>query len=239
MSGRTEMERWGTRKMDHSAAIVALLIAASIAGCATVPTGYVRTTPAGELTRSAYENAKADMGVVLVGVNWGRAWGYCGFENVQLRRLAFDRMPIEKEGDEAPADLVLEGPTLMAKPVSVDYAFLLEPGEYALTEFHIKAAKSVNDVGAFHAGRTRLIEGGRPVAGSFNVGANELVYIGHFAPDCPRSGEPIVWRYYLKDAAAFKEYLTEVKNKYPFLDMETAQFRLFHTTTIGHEYHLQ
>ncbi len=213
--------------------LVALMVAFLIAAV------YVPTISAGELTRGAYAKAKAQMGVVLLGVNWGRAWGYCGFENVQLRSLAFDRMPIQKEGDEPPADLVLEGPALDAKPVAVDYAFLLEPGEYALTAFHIKAAKSVNNVGAFQAGRTKLIKGGKPVAGSFNVGANEIIYIGHFAPECPQSGQPTIWRYHLKDAAAFKEYLAKVKEKYPFLDVETAQFRLFQTTTIGQEYHLQ
>jgi hypothetical protein len=123
--------------------------------------------------------------------------------------------------------------------VSEDDAFLLQPGEYALTAFHIKAATSVNDVGAFQAGRTRLLDGESAVAGSFTVGANELVYVGHFAPGCPQKGQPIPWRYYLKDAGAFEEYVAKVKRKYPFLDARTPQFRLFRTTTIGHEFRLR
>jgi hypothetical protein len=79
---------------------------------------------------------------------------------VQLHSLGFDRMPVTKEGDE--------------------------PGESALTSFHVKAANSVN-VGAFAAGRARLLEAGRPLAGSFTVAADEIVDIGHFAPACRES----------------------------------------------------
>jgi hypothetical protein len=220
-------------KPETKLPLVALVIAFLVTtGCAAPMSGR-------ELTRDAYEKAKTRKGVVLLSVNWGRAWGYCGFENVQLRSLAFDRIPVQKDGDEPSADLVLEGAALLAKPVSVNHAFLLEPGEYALTAFHIKAAKSVNDVGAFKVGRTKLIQDGKPIAGSFKVGANEVIYIGHFAPECPQRGQPTIWRYYLKDAAAFKEYLANVKDKYPFVDVETAQFRLFQTTTIGQDYQLR
>lgn len=190
-----------------------------------------------DLTKREYAAARAQKGVVFLGVNWGRAWNYCGFENVQLQRLSFDRMPIARAPD-SPPDLALRGAKLTAKPVSVDHALLLEPGEYALTAYHIKAAKSVNDVGAFQAGRAELIEDGNPVAGSFTVAANEIVYIGHFAPDCPEQGHPVVWRYYLKDAAAFKEYLAKMKTSFPFLDVASTQFRLFKTTSIGNDFEL-
>ena len=192
-----------------------------------------------EAKRDAYEDAKGRKGVVLLSVNWGRRWGYCGFENVQLRSLAFDRMPVQKPGDDSRADFVLEGPALLAKPAFVDYAFLVEPGEYALTAYDIKTAKSVRDIGGFRAGRTRLIQDGKPVAGSFEVRAGEVIYIGHFAPECIQERrEPVIWRYYTSGAEAFKGYLDEVKKKYRFLDVEDAQFRLFRTTTIGKEYHL-
>jgi hypothetical protein len=205
-----------------------------------VTIGCGSTMSRNELTPDAYAKARSQRGVVLLGANWGRAWGYCGFENVQLRSFAFDRVPVQKDGDESPADLALEGPPrLLAKPMPVDYAFFLEPGEYALTAFHINAAKSVNDYGAFRAGRTKLMQDGKSAAGSFRIGADEIVYIGHFAPECPKRGEPIIWRYYLKDAAAFREYLAKMKEKYPFLDMETAQFRLFQTTTMGRDHQLQ
>jgi hypothetical protein len=215
---------------------LALIQAMSALICAVF---FVPAVSAVELTRDAYVAASNRMGVVLLGVSWGRAWGYCGFENVQLQGIAFDRMPVHKVGDEPPADLILEGPMLVAKPVSVDYALLLEPGEYALSSFRIKAAKSLSDVGVFRAGRTKLIEGGKPVAGSFKVGANEIIYIGHFAPDCPKTGHPTIWRYYLKDSAAFNDYLAKVKDRFSFLNVETAQFRLLQTTTIGQDHQLQ
>jgi hypothetical protein len=191
-----------------------------------------------ELSERAYAEAGTVMGVVLLGVGWGRAWGYCGFENVQLRSLGFDRMPVHKLGDQPAADIELEGPGLLAKPVSQDYALLVAPGEYALTAFHIKAAKSVNDVGAFQARRTQLLASGTPLAGSFSVAANEVVYVGHFAPECLQAGQPMVWRYYLSDAPAFTDYLAKVKSRHPYLEVGTAQFRLFKTSTIGEAFQL-
>ncbi|UTW09190.1 hypothetical protein [Pseudomonas benzenivorans] len=190
------------------------------------------------LTERAYAEARATMGVVLLGVSWGRAWGYCGFENVQLRSLGFDHMPVRKHGDSPSADIELEGPGLTAKPISQDYALLLAPGEYALTAFHIKAAKSVNDVGAFQARRSQLLENGAPLAGSFTVAANEVVYVGHFAPECPQVGQPTIWRYYLRDAAALEEYLAKVKGAHPYLDVGAARFRLFKTSSIGEAFQL-
>jgi hypothetical protein len=192
-----------------------------------------------EVRRDAYDYTKGRKGVVLLSVNWGRRWGYCGFENVQLRSLAFDRIPVEKPGDDPRPDLVLEGPALMATPEFADYALLVEPGEYALTAYDIKTARSGRPVGGFRAGRTRLIQDGKPVAGSFDVRASEVIYIGHFATECIQErGEPVPWRYYAEGAEAFKMYLDKVKKKYPFLDLQNVEFRLFRTTTIGSEYRL-
>ncbi len=197
-----------------------------------------KDTPAEEAERGPYDKTRATKGVVLLSVNWGRAWEYCGFENVQLRRIGFDRMPVQKAGNEPKADLALDGPGLTAKPGFVDYALLIDPGTYALTSFLIKAAKSVDDVGGFDVGRAQLLKDGQPLAGSFDVAAGEAVYIGHFAPECPRSGEPTVWRYYTKGRDAFADHLAKIGKKYPFLDLTSAQFRLFRTTTIGESYEL-
>ena len=191
-----------------------------------------------ELTQRKYQAAEGQRGVVLLGVNWGRAWNYCGFENVQLQGLSFDRMPITRTDDSSPSDIRLKGPKLTAEPVSVTYALLLDPGEYALTGFHIKAAASIKDIGAFRASRSELIKDGVPLAGSFDVAAGEIVYIGNFAPDCPQQNHPVVWRYYLKDVAAFRQYVDKLKGKYPYLDLDATQYRLFKTTTIGNDFEL-
>lgn len=188
-----------------------------------------------EAKADTYENTKDRKGVVLLSVNWGRAWGFCGFENVQLRRFAFDRMPVQKHGDEPRADLTLEGRRLFVHPVFVPHALLIDPGEYALTAFEIKAAESVNQIGHFQAGRTTLIEDGKPVGGSFEVSAGEAVYIGHFAPECIKEREVTIWRYYWDGPEPFDKYLGEIKAKYPFLDLTKVQFNLFRTTVFGHD----
>jgi hypothetical protein len=108
----------------------------------------------------------------------------------------------------------------MARPEFVDDAFPVEPGEYPLTAFDVKAARSVRIVGSFRAGRTELIQDGKPVAGSFDLRAGEVVYIGHFATECiEERGEPVPSRYYVEGAESFKMYLDKV-------------------TTIGNEYRL-
>jgi hypothetical protein len=190
-------------------------------------------TSADEAKRGAYEKTKDTKGVVLISVNWSRGWNYCGFENVQLRRLAFERMPVSGTGDDSKADLELEGRGLTAMPGFEHLALLVDPGEYALTGFLIRAAKSVDDTGELRGTRSQLFQDGKPVAGSFDVKAGEIVYVGHFAPECPEPLRPTVWRYYTDGEDAFREHLESVRRKYGFLPVDRAVFRLFRTTTIG------
>jgi hypothetical protein len=191
-----------------------------------------------EVTPDAYRVAK-NRGVVVMSVGWGRLWGFCGSDNVQLRTFAFDRVPVQKHGDDEPADLVLKPPpSLLAGPGTAGhYALLMEPGEYALTYSEIKVARSVNDVATYSAGRKTLIADGHSLAGSFTVGAGELVYVGHFSLDCI-DGKPRIWRYYITDRKGFQQYKAIVKSKYPFLDTEKIQYRLFKTSLIGHNFEL-
>jgi hypothetical protein len=190
----------------------------------------------GELTPNAYVAEGQSKGVVLLAANWGRRWKCGQYENAQLRTFGFDRIPVRKQGDEVPADLLLDGPLLLARPEFIGYAFLVEPGEYALTKFEVKAARSIRDVGSFKVGRSQLIKDDKPVLGSFDVQAGEIVYIGHFFLDCYQ--EPIIWRYYADGVENFKLELAAFKEKYPFLDTGKAQFRLFKTQAIGRRYDL-
>jgi hypothetical protein len=179
-----------------------------------------------EVTPNAYRLTKETHAVVVLSVNWGRSWKFCGSDNVQLRTFAFDRMPVRKDGDDEAADLVLKAPpSLLAGPGTVaHYALLVEPGEYALSYTELKVARSVNDIATYAAGRKTLIKDGESLAGSFTVGAGELVYVGHFAKECV-DGEPRIWRYYITNRKGFQEYLArDVKTKYPFLDTETIQY---------------
>jgi hypothetical protein len=213
-----------------------LMLTALLTGCAASMSG--RRT---EVTPDAYGRTKETHAVVLMSVDWRRRWGFCAAENVQLRTFAFDRMPVRKHSDDEAADLLLEAPpSLVAGPGTfADYALLVEPGEYALTFSELKTARSVGDIAVYRAGRRKLLQDGTPLAGSFKADPGELVYVGHFALECV-NGQPTIWRYYVDGREAFQQYLaTRVRAKYPFLDTEKAQYRLFRTSVIGHDYELR
>jgi len=190
------------------------------------------------LTSESYAEGGTTKGVVLFAVRWDRRWKCGGFENAQLRLLAFDKLPITRTTEDESADLVLaDAPLLMTKPRFDDYAFVVAPGEYALVGLHIKAAASVSDVRIAKVGRDRLIKDGRPDGGSFVVNPGETVYIGHFYLDCFK--EPTLWRYYPEDREAFNGYLAGVTKQHPELDASKVQFRLFKTTFFGRDFELK
>ena len=107
----------------------------------------------------------------------------------------------------------------------------MEPGEYALSSFEIEAAYSPSDIDRFVTRRSDLIQNGRAIGGSFNVQADEIVYIGHFFVNCQQP--PTLWRYYTEDKSAFDFHMIYVKKKYPFLDVQNAKYRLFRTKNLG------
>ena len=216
-------------------AVLVLSVSCALASCATTGSS---SQIGGEVTSDSYAQRKNAKGVVVMAINWGRKWGCGTFENAELRSIAFDRVPVQKAADDQRPDLLLDGPLrLIAKPIFVDYALLVEPGEYALSGFNIKVARSASDVGYIIARRSELVKDGQPQAGSFTVGAGEIVYIGNFFLDCTDS--PTLWRYYSEGREGFRTHMGEVKQKYPFLDLDKVQYRLFHTTVLGHEYQLQ
>jgi hypothetical protein len=182
----------------------------------------------------SYATAKGK-GLVVVSAGWGRVWKCGPYENAQLRTIGFDRLPFDAAKDGAVADVVLDGSTFSGQPAN--YVLMLEPGEYALTTFSVKAASSTTDVKIATADRARLIQDGKPVGGTFTVAAGELVYIGHFGLDCHK--EPVLWRYYLSDRNEFEKYKQAVQNQYPFLNADQMKFRLFNTSQFGQPFELQ
>lgn len=178
------------------------------------------------------------MGIVLLDARWSRQWKCGKYENAQLISFSFDRMPLNQRSNDANADLVI-GTTsqLAANPKFVSIALLLPPGEYALSNFKIKVASSVSNVGYWVAERSDLQRGGKPYAGSFKVAANEMVYIGNFALDCFQN--PSLWRYYSEGQEGFQKQLSDYKEKYPFLDLSSVKYRLFDTSVIGRSYELK
>jgi hypothetical protein len=213
--------------------LIPLLLVCFVTGCATMERGAVGS----EATVDGYAKSKEIKGVVIFAVNWGRRWNCGSFENAEIMSLGFDQLPLKSSINNTPSEIFLDGPPrLTKKPMFIDYALLLEPGEYALTSFDIKAARSVSDVGRFVATRSNLIKDGKPNAGFFQVKAGEIVYIGNFYLDCNQ--DPIIWRYYTEGRDAFLKHMSEVKQKYPFIDPASVNYRLFQTTTIGNTYEL-
>jgi len=222
------------RAKRHTLGVLQTLRIANLIVCAGIGSAAAGGMP--EVTPETYL-AGPSMGIVLLDVNWGRRWNCGGFENAELRRLSFDRVPPWKSGDDAPADLTLEQPSsLLATPTFTNYALIVEPGQYVMSGFEMKVARSVSNVLMWAAKRSELIRDGNPQAGIFTVGAGEVVYIGNFWLDCFRSPQP--WRYYTETSEDFKKQLAQYKDKYPFLRLDKVNYRLFETTRLGRPYSL-
>lgn len=228
-SGRHALFGDTTRSMNGEIMVLlAILFGTSVATAA--PGG------AAEATSESYA-ANPNSGVVLLDVNWGRRWNCGGFENAELRSLGFDRVPPLKTRDDEAPDLVLEQPPgLSARPTFTNYALLVEPGEYVLSVFEMKVARSVSDAHTWDAKRSELIKDGAPQGGKFKVEPGEAVYIGNFWLDCFRRPQP--WRYYTETRQDFDMHIAQYKQKYPLLRLEDVKYRLFETTRLGRPYAL-
>lgn len=218
------------------------LIAIAVTGCAnnlpligvTQPIKFEETKP---VTKDIYAQNKSTNGVVLLDINWGRWWGCSGHENSQLIALAFDKLPMSNTNNDAEPSLVIKSPSrLMVDPVFLNYAYSLEPGEYAISALSIKVADSASKVGFLTAQRNNLYKDGHPIGGSFIVKPNEAVFIGNFYLDCAYG--PTLWRYYPDGKDAFEKQIMEYKNSFPFLDLDNVKFGLFKTKEFGNDYEL-
>jgi hypothetical protein len=185
------------------------------------------------LDAASFAKGMPEMGIVTLQINWGRHWGCAGSENAQLQRLAFSKVPL----DNSSATLDLKTPSkLFVDDRFAEYTYVLEPGTYAISAFDVKVARSVRNVGHIAATTDHLFENGTPKGGTFQVAANEIVYIGHFGLDCAQ--ETIPWRYYIEDRPSFDELVLEFRKKYPFADSLPFQYRLFDTSMFGRAFAL-
>ena len=190
-----------------------------------------------EVTRKSYQTGIATSAVVVFDVNWGRHWNCGGYENAELMKLEFDRITGEPKAPDAKADFVVDGPSRLTRKLRfLNYAFILPPGEYALSGVSIKVARSVSDVGYLNAKRSDLTKDGKPEGGSFTVAAGEIVFIGNFFLDCQTG--PMLWRYYPEKKEDFQSQVAEYRAKYPFLEAERFRFRLFRTKYFGTDFEL-
>ncbi|MCG8994253.1 hypothetical protein LH435_01300 [Laribacter hongkongensis] len=195
-----------------------------------------QTAVAERITGDAVNTNDQSKGIVLLAVRWDRRWNCARFENAQLRVIAFDKLPAAKTDDAAPDIVLDDAPLVMTKPVFDNYAFRVEPGEYGLSRLEIKVAKSRSDVGVFKVPRSKFLDDGRSLGGTFTVSTGEVVYLGHFYLDCYQ--QPRLWRFYPEGRDGFNEYLASLKKVYPALDMEKVIFRLFQTKEFGQNYKL-
>ncbi len=214
-----------------------LIIMAFILSACVGVTQPIKFQGTNVITKDVHAQSSQTNGIVLLDINWGR-WGGCGgHENAQLISLAFDRLPPLTLEKEAEPSLVIHSPSrLMVNPKFLNYAFMLEPGEYALSAFSIKVADSITKVGFLTLRRSQLFKDGKPIGGSFVVKPDETVFIGNFYLDCAYG--PTLWRYYPEKQADFDAQLKEYKRSFPFLDLSDAKYRLFKTRKFGQDHEL-
>ncbi|MEF8731504.1 MAG: hypothetical protein V5B40_06230 [Candidatus Accumulibacter meliphilus] len=106
------------------------------------------------------DSYKTDLGILIIQVNWGRTWKCGQFENAQLQALTFTKSPVDAP---KPLSLDLETPSkLSVDNKFLPYAFVIQPGEYVLTGFDVKVARSVSDVAHIKGSKDDLIQDGKP-----------------------------------------------------------------------------
>jgi hypothetical protein len=188
------------------------------------------------LTEKSFHELGTSKGLVILQVNWGRYW-HCGrFENAQLQKLAFQRLATAEVTTLSEDWMLSPTSSLLTKPAFEPYAVFLNPGQYALSSFRLKIASSMTDVRVAEPGPSELIVGGKPLGGSFTIGAGEAIYIGHFGVDC--AGEPTPWRFYIDGSREFSSYVDAFHKHFPFTKDVPIVFRLFETSTLGKPYEL-
>jgi hypothetical protein len=178
---------------------------------------------------------KDDLGVLIIQVNWGRTWKCGQFENAQLQALTFTKSPVDAP---EPVSLDVETPSkLFVDNNFLPYAFVIPPGEYVLTGFDVKVARSVSDVAHITGSKDNLIKDGKPLGGTFTVNPGEIVYVGHFGLDC--GAEPFLWRNYIEGREDFERYVNGFRKKFSFVTHVPVQYRLFSTQLLGNPYTLK
>jgi hypothetical protein len=178
---------------------------------------------------------KDDLGVLIIQVNWGRTWKCGQFENAQLQALTFTKSPVDAP---EPVSLDVETPSkLFVDNNFLPYAFVIPPGEYVLTAFDVKVARSVSDVAHITGSKDNLIKDGKPLGGTFTVNPGEIVYVGHFGLDC--GAEPFLWRNYIEGREDFERYVNGFRKKFSFVTHVPVQYRLFSTQLLGNPYRLK
>jgi hypothetical protein len=190
---------------------------------------------AAEPVNLSADTYKADSGVLIIQVNWGRTWKCGQFQNAQLEALTFTKSPIDAQ---EPVSLDLETPSkLFVDNKYLPYAFVVAPGEYILTGFDVKVARSASNVAHIKGSKDILVKDDKPVGGTFTVNPGEIVYVGHFGLDC--GAEPFLWRSYIQSREEFEKYIGGFREKFPLVKQVPVQYRLFSTQLFGYPFALK
>ncbi len=201
-----------------------LLLAVPLVVSAAIGTAYA--APPLLLDASSY---KPDLAVVILQVNWGRAWKCNQYQNAQLQALTFRSIPLDPVEQKS---VDLETPSkLFVDNLYLPYALVVAPGEYALTGFDVKAARSTTDVVHMRGTEENLFREGKPIGGTFTARPGEIVYVGHFGLDC--GAEPFLWRFHIDGRKEFEGYVAGFRRAYPFLKDVPVHFRPLSTTLFG------
>lgn len=220
------------RTASLHAAAGGLLIHSIVAAAASLMAFAVHAAGVVKLTEGSFT---PEQGVVIVYINWGRTRKCGDYQNAQLLELTFRQIPLE---DPASSHLELETPSrLKLDPKFDSYAYVVPPGEYALTNFDVRVAHSVGDVGHFIGDESNLFKEGKPSAGTFSVNAGEVVYVGHFGLDC--TSQPFLWRFYPSTRSDFELLVTNLRESYPVLKDVPVTLRLFSTEMLGTPFALE
>lgn len=177
---------------------------------------------------------KADLGVLIVQMNWGRQWKCGAFENAQLQALSFTQLP--SAGGQAVSLEFITPSKLFVDNKFLPYAWVVQPGEYFLSGFDVKIARSARNVAHIQGNKDNLFKEDKPIGGSFTVNPGEIVYIGHFGLDC--GAEPFLWRYYIDEPQEFERYIKGFREKFPFIKNRPVQYRLFSSELFGRPFSL-
>lgn len=207
------------------------LVRASIAAFLSIPA----LTYSAEPVRLGEDTYKSTLGVVIIQMNWGRVWKCGQYENAQLQALGFTRIPVDAVES---VSLDLKTPSkLFVENKFLPYAYVVQPGEYVLTSFDVKVARSRAHVAHIAGAKDSLVKDGKAIGGTFTVDPGEIVYVGHFGLDC--GAEPFLWRYHLDGREEFEKYVEGFRQEYPFVKQVPVRFRLFSTQLLGRPYQLQ
>jgi len=189
-----------------------------------------------ELTENLYARFEGQQAVLLVHVNWGRYWGCGDYENAQLQKLTFSRRSGVNGRATTRSFTLVPSTTLFVHDEFIQYAYLIEPGTYALTGYDVRVARSTSEVGHYVSGKTLDSNGGKPSGGRFTANPGEAVYIGHFGLDCVQ--QPIPWRYYVEGQANFDRYVDRFHQQFPYAKDLPVRYGLLETSLFGTPYSL-